>query len=51
MKFLDVLSSEVLMHIDREMESTTAITAQYSYASPNFIKFIWTFKDVPLPEN
>lgn len=50
-KFLDVLTFAVLLHIDREMVSVNALTANYSFTSPDFIKFIWSFKDVPLPKS
>ncbi|XP_070509138.1 uncharacterized protein [Chironomus tepperi] len=49
--FLDVLTFEILMSIDREMKSMNPLVAQYSYSSPDFIKFIWSFKDVTLPKN
>jgi hypothetical protein len=51
LKFLDVLTLEIISHIDREMDSMTPLIAQYSYVSPDFIKFIWSFKDVTLPPN
>lgn len=48
-KFLDALTIEVIMHIDREMESMTPLIAHYTHASADFVKFIWSFKDVTLP--
>jgi hypothetical protein len=52
LKFLDVLTLEIIAHIDREMKSMTPLIAQYAYtSSPDFIKFIWAFKDVTLPTN
>lgn len=49
--FLDVLTFEVIKHIDREMTSMSPLTASYNYSTPDFAKFLWSFKDVPLPSN
>lgn len=49
--FLDALTFEILMSIDREMVSLNPIVANYTYVSPDFIKFIWSFKDVTLPKD
>ncbi|CAG9804934.1 unnamed protein product [Chironomus riparius] len=49
--FLDVLTFEILMNIDREMKSMNPHVAHYSYSSPDFIKFVWSLKDVTLPKN
>lgn len=46
----DVLTFDVIKHIDREMDSVNPLMAFYSYSSPDFVKFLWSFKDVPLPE-
>lgn len=48
--FLDVLSFEVTKHIDREMISINPLAASFTYSSPDFVKFLWSFKDVPLPK-
>ena len=50
-KFLDVFTFDVLMNIDREMFRESTIASNYSFVSPNFIKHLWTFKEVPLPKN
>ncbi|KAG5679973.1 hypothetical protein PVAND_009508 [Polypedilum vanderplanki] len=50
-KFLDALTLDIIKHIDREMNSMTPLIANYTYASRDFIKFIWSFKDVTLPKN
>lgn len=47
---LDVLTFDVMKHIDREMDSVNPLMASYAFSSPDFVKFIWSFKDVPLPE-
>ena len=51
LKLLDVFTFDVLMNIDREMVRESAIASNYSFVSRDFIKHIWTFKEVPLPKN
>lgn len=48
--FVDVLTFEIVMHIDREMISVSPIAAEYSFKCHEFTQCIWTFKDVTLPE-
>ena len=50
-KFLDALMFEVVAHVEREMNSISPITLQYSYKSPDFVNYIWSFKETALPEN
>ncbi|CRK97043.1 CLUMA_CG010487, isoform A [Clunio marinus] len=47
---LDVLTFEVVKHIDREMLSISPQMANYFHKSSDFTCFVWTFQDVPLPE-
>lgn len=49
-KFLDALTLEIAMHVDREMTSMNPLMLQYVYTSPDFIKHIWSFKETALPE-
>lgn len=46
-KFLDVLTLEVTKHVDREMNSLSPWAASYSLVTPDFVKYVWAFKDVP----
>lgn len=39
------------MHVDREMISVSPIAATHSYAAVDFTQFVWTFKEVALPEH
>lgn len=50
-KFIDGLTYEVARNIEREMESINPIMAKYVLKVSEFSKFVWTFKDVPLPQN
>lgn len=50
-KLLEVFTFDVLMNIDREMFGESAIASNYTFVAGDFVNYLWTFKDVPLPKN